>query len=86
MRIIGLSVCLLVTALTSLAQAQATIDPPLTKASYEHWRDLIDTKPEEMRWQQIPWRTSFWAGVIDAQKEAKPLLLWIYGGDPLGVC
>ena len=58
----------------------------LTDATYKKWREFIDVKPAELRWQAIPWRQNFWAGVVDAQKQDRPLLLWLYGGDPLAVC
>lgn len=69
----------------TLASAAAA-EPEFSWSSYEKWRDFIDVKSSEIRWQDIPWRSHFWAGVIDAQKENKPLLLWIYFGDPLGAC
>lgn len=69
----------------ALASAAAA-EPDLSWSNYEKWRDFIDVKSAEIRCVDIPWRTHFWAGLIDAQKENKPLLLWIYNGDPLGSC
>ena len=61
-------------------------EPMLTRVNYEHYRDLIVPSRAELRWQEIPWRESFWKGLVDAQKADRPILLWIYGGSPAGVC
>ncbi len=39
---------------------------------------------DELSWRAIPWRDSFAAGVLDADKADKPVLLWAMNGHPLG--
>ena len=48
------------------------------------WKDFIKPTKEELAWTQIPWRTNFYDGLIDADKFNKPLLLWVMNGHPLG--
>lgn len=82
-RILAAAACLcLGTALTA-ADADG---PRLTEQTYEKWRDMILPSAKEGAWAKIPWRGSFWEGLVEAQKVDKPILLWSYGGDPLGNC
>jgi hypothetical protein len=55
----------------------------LTDATYERWRDFIRPKPEELAYRKIPWRTSFWDALVEAQAKEKPILLWTMNGPPL---
>jgi hypothetical protein len=41
-------------------------------------------RPDEERWLQIPWRTDFAAARVEADREGKPLFLWLMDGNPLG--
>ena len=44
----------------------------------------IVPRPEELAWQEIPWRPAFWGAVLEADAGAKPILLWAMNGHPLG--
>lgn len=55
----------------------------LNDQTYAQWRDHIRPKKEELSWTTIPWRPAFWSGVIEAQKQEKPLLVWAMNGHPL---
>jgi hypothetical protein len=57
--------------------------PVLDDASFARWRDAIRPAPEELRWQEIPWRATFWEAVLEAQKKEQPLLVWAMNGHPL---
>lgn len=57
----------------------------LTMATYDRLKARIDVTPEELRWQQVPWMT-FWDGLVEAQKQDRPMFYWIYFGDPRGGC
>lgn len=63
---------------------EATIE--LTEQTYAMWRDYILPQASELRWQQIAWRSSVATGLEEAQRQQKPLLLWIMNGHPLGNC
>lgn len=41
-------------------------------------------KPEEERWLEIPWRSDFAAARAEANREGKPIFLWMMDGNPLG--
>ena len=56
----------------------------LTLQNYEIWRDFIKPTDIELVWASIPWRSSFQEGLIEANAQKKPLLLWAMNGHPLG--
>jgi len=55
----------------------------LTEANYAKWRDHVLPLNWELSYRKIPWRTSFWDAVIEAQARDKPILLWAMNGHPL---
>ena len=55
----------------------------LTDANYVKWRDHVLPRNWELSYRRIPWRTSFWEAVIEAQARDKPILLWTMNGHPL---
>ena len=48
------------------------------------WKDFIKPTEKELAWAHIPWRSTFYDGLIDADNSQKPLLLWVMNGHPLG--
>ena len=52
----------------------------LTDTNYAKWRDHVLPKNWELSYRRIPWRTSFWDAVIEAQAKDKPILLWAITG------
>ena len=71
----------------ALAQAASPISSPtvtLTEQNYEAWRDHILPQDVEWEFQQIPWLPSYAAGLTEAARQEKPLLLWTMNGHPLG--
>jgi len=56
----------------------------LTDKTYDSIKAHVLPKPAELKWTNIPWRTTYWEGVIDAQKADKPILLWAMNGHALG--
>jgi len=55
----------------------------LTDANYAKWRNHVLPRNWELSYRRIPWRTSFWDAVIEAQARDKPILLWAMNGHPL---
>lgn len=45
---------------------------------------LIKPRPEETRWEEIPWQVDLWDARRKAAREGKPLLLWEMDGNPMG--
>lgn len=58
----------------------------LTDQSYPEVRKHVELRPGDLRFQQVDWRDRVLDGVVQAQKEDKPLVLWLYFGDPRGNC
>ena len=56
----------------------------LNRSTYKMWKDFIKPTKQELAWAEIPWRSTFYQGLIDADREEKPLLLWAMNGHPLG--
>jgi len=73
---------LLICTLPAFAADEFT-EGELTDANYTKWRDHVLPKNWELAYRKIPWRTSFWDAVIEAQEKDKPILLWTMNGHPL---
>ena len=71
------------TSAVSDTVSEAPVPPDLDEPSFERLRDFICPTPEEVRWQQVAWRTTFWDAVQEAQVLDKPILLWAMNGHPL---
>ena len=82
MRALGMRIAALAALVAGCAGAGAQ---ELTATSWERWRDRIDVKPDELRWQQVSWQP-FWDGLVSAQRQDRPIFYWIYFGDPRGGC
>ncbi len=55
----------------------------LTEGSFRRIRDFILPKPSDCRWERIPWRTTLWKAMIEANQKDRPILLWAMNGHPL---
>ena len=72
-------------ALAPLALADdAPAIPALNAKTYARWLNYVRPSADELRWQRVPWRPTFWAAVTEAQAAEKPILLWVMNGHPLG--
>jgi hypothetical protein len=73
-------------SLGSMFVALAVAAPPpgdLSDETFTRWRDQIRPKSDEMCFTTVHWLPTFWDGVIAAQKQEKPILLWAMNGHPL---
>ncbi|HKB40352.1 MAG TPA: hypothetical protein VKD72_28235 [Gemmataceae bacterium] len=63
-------------------------DPPLQRpqqsAEYAKLRDLVLPNPREQSYRKMGWRTSVLRGIVDAQKEDRPVMIVLMNGHPLG--
>jgi hypothetical protein len=57
--------------------------PELNERTYTRYRDHIRPRPAELSWQEIPWRSTFWDAVVEAQRKDQPILVWAMNGHPL---
>lgn len=57
---------------------------PQLSAEYMKSRDLIRPTATEQSFRKIAWRGSVLHGILDAQKNDKPLLILLMNGHPLG--
>jgi hypothetical protein len=73
---------LLVTLLVALTGVEGPL-VELNDKSFDSWRDRIRPKAAERCFETVHWLPTFWDGVMTAQKEDKPILLWAMNGHPL---
>ena len=52
--------------------------------TYDMWQEFIKPTNDELAWAEIPWRSTFYDGLVESEREQKPLLLWVMNGHPLG--
>ncbi len=55
-----------------------------TAENFDAWQRHILPSAEETTFESIPWISSFGAGLLEANKQDKPLLFWAMNGHPLG--
>ena len=73
----------LLLALLLLVPLAATYNAEeLTEKSYDRIRDHVLPNEDEEAWLKVDWRATFWDGVIDANKEDKPIMLFAMNGHP----
>ena len=73
---------LFATLVVALAGAEGT-PAELNDKTFASWRDRIRPKAPERCFETVHWLPTFWDGVMTAQKEDKPILLWAMNGHPL---
>ena len=73
---------LFVTLVVALAGTEAA-PPELNDQTFAAWRDRIRPREAERCYETVHWLPTFWDGVMTAQKEDKPILLWAMNGHPL---
>ena len=57
---------------------------PRLSAEYAKVRDQVLPNPSERSYRKIGWRTSVLQGVIDAQRDDRPVMIVLMNGHPLG--
>ena len=60
----------------------AAVEP--READFAAWRKHLEPAGRELRWESVPWLSTFGEGLLAADREGKPLLLWTMNGHPLG--
>lgn len=58
--------------------------PVIDATTYRAQLAQVRPRPDEVRWQAIPWQTDLWQARRLAIAEHKPIFLWAMNGNPLG--
>jgi hypothetical protein len=58
----------------------------LTPETFEAVKTRVLPSASDLAWQQVDWRDGYFEGVLEAQRQDKPIFYWIYEGDPRGGC
>ena len=56
-------------------------------SSFRELRDLmayVSPRPDEARWEEIPWQTDLWEARRVALSVGKPIFAWMMNGSVLG--
>lgn len=69
------------TALLAIALCLQVPQP--TADNFAQWRDHIRPKASELLFEDCAWKPTFWEAVVEAQRTAKPVLLWAMNGHPM---
>ena len=72
-----------VVALVAAVRSSAAPPGELSDKTLPEWRELIRPKTDDVCFKTVNWLPTFWDGVMTAQKEDKPILLWAMNGHPL---
>lgn len=60
------------------------LQTPQLSVEYAKWRDHVLPNLREQSYRKIPWRASVLHGIVDAQKNDKPVMIVLMNGHPLG--
>ncbi len=67
------------------AAGSLTAQTIVTEKNCDEVCDFVLPDKAEQRWRDIPWLPTFWEGVVEAQEEDRPILLWAMNGHPLAL-
>ena len=76
----------LVTLLCLLTAQNPAAPDRLTPANFEQIKEYVSLRENDLNFQKIDWKTTLYDAVAEAQKVDKPILMWLYFGDPRGGC
>lgn len=71
---------------SSIALAAETPPTQFDFSNYQSVKKYVEGDDTENTYLKLKWHTSVLDGQIQAVKADKPLLLWLYFGNPLGRC
>ena len=72
--------------LAPAAPAQSDAPSSLTPdaKNLDAWAEFIRPNDDELSYEKIGWRSSFWPAIEEARELGRPVLLWTMNGHPLG--
>jgi hypothetical protein len=62
----------------------ATRPLSLDERSFREVLSFVSPRPEEVRWEEIPWQTDLWEARRVALEVGKPIFAWMMNGSVLG--
>jgi len=65
-------------------QQDATRPLSLDELSFRDVLSFIAPRPEEVRWEEIPWQTDLWEARRVAMEVGKPIFAWMMNGSVRG--
>ena len=74
---------------SSLSEAQLikNVAPKeLTWGTFEEIKSHASLTTDDLRFQSLDWKTTVFEGLKYGQELDKPVILWLYFGDPRGAC
>lgn len=57
-----------------------------TWQNYDAVKKEFALRPGDMNWEKVAWMDTVYDAVAEARRVDKPVLLWLYFGDPRGRC
>lgn len=58
--------------------------PTIDGTNFRAVIDYLRPRPDELRWQDVPWQTDVREACRLAAEQHKPIFLWAMNGNPLG--
>jgi hypothetical protein len=68
--------------MTVLQDATRPLSPD--ERSFREVLSFVSPRPEEVRWEEIPWQTDLWEARRVALEVGKPIFAWMMNGSVLG--
>jgi hypothetical protein len=81
---LGIVAMLLAAGIGRGADQEPPLQSPRLSPEYATKRDQILPSPSERSYRSIAWRNSVLRGVVDAQKNDRPVMIVLMNGHPLG--
>jgi hypothetical protein len=78
------TVLLLVASIGQDADKEPPLRSPHLSAEYAKRRDQVLPSSRELSYRKMDWRNSVLRGVVDAQKNDRPVMMVLMNGHPLG--
>lgn len=74
----------LLAGVDSLAEDVGPVPTPALSAAQAKLRALVVPNDREASYRAISWRTSVLQGIVEAQRQDQPVMIYLMNGHPLG--
>lgn len=77
----------MLTLVAMLAVGQGVKAPAqLTSATFAEVHRYATPTKTDLAFQSLDWKDSIYEGLLESQRTDKPMVMWMYFGDPRGHC